>query len=328
MPKGTDQSVLYDGTDAPVGGARTTSKGTKAYLWVPGPDEKGPAGVFGDGVFTISGWVRCEAGSGYFRLFSRKNGYQGTGWEVESKSGSMTTLTARGDASNKDVSFSLSGDGLRKTWVHLAVVYDKENLYFYANGEPIVPQGNDKINPATDNDLPFSIGCNSNGSEKFPQGAFDECRLMGGAASADWVKAEHDTVANRGFLAYNKAESLALEEPLRLTAFRSSAVADASADFMAYVKGLGEGATSATLNLAYGFDAASLGRTQEVGRIDQAGRAEFRLSRLQPGRTYFVRLVVSNDLEQSIESADVLRVKTAVSPDWFGEPGLNQTFFT
>ena len=328
MPKGTDQSVRYDGTDAPVGGARTTSKGTKAYLSVPSPDEKGPAGVFGDGVFTISGWVRCEAGSGCFRLFSRKDNYQGTGWEVESNNGSMTKLTARGDSSNKDVPFELPGDGLRKTWVHLACVYDKENLYVYANGKPIVLQGNDKINPATDNDLPFSIGCNSNGSEKFPQGAFDECRLMGGAASADWVKAEYDTVDNRDFLAYNKAESLALEEPLRLTTFRSSSVADASADFMAYVKGLGEGATSATLNLAYGFDAASLGRTQEVGRIDQAGRAEFRLSRLQPGRTYFVRLVVRNNLEQSIESADVLRVKTAVSPDWFGEPGLNQTFFT
>ena len=175
--------------------------------------------------------------------------------------------------------------------------------------------------------LGLAIGCNSNGKEPCVQGAFDECRLMGGAASADWVKAEYDTVSNQGFLAYAEAESLAPDPTLRLTAFRSSAVADTSADFMAYVKGLGEGAASATLTLEYGFDAASLDRTQEVKTIYQAGGEEFCLSRLQPGRTYFVRLVVRNNLDQSIES-DVLRVKTAVVPEGFGEPGLNQTFFT
>ena len=330
-----DQSVLYDGSDAPVGGARTTAKSTakdkKSYLSVPlrltDSDDCDPAGVFNDGVFTISGWVRCVAGSGCFRLFSRKDNWEGPGWEVESKSNSMTTFTARGHANSRTVTFSLPSPGLYQTWMHLAFVYDNEDLYVYTNG---AWSAEGKIDPATDNGLAFSIGCNSNGKEPCVQGAFDECRLMGGAASADWVKAEYDTAANPGFLAYDKAERLAssADSTLRLTSFRSSAVADASADFTAYVSGLGEGAASATLNLAYGFDAASLCRTQEVGRIDQAGRAAFSLSRLQPGRTYFVRLVVSNNLGQSIKSADVLRVKTAVSPDWFGEPGLNQTFFT
>ncbi len=330
-----DQSVLYDGSDAPVGGARTTAKSTakdkKSYLSVPlrltDSDDCDPAGVFNDGVFTISGWVRCVAGSGCFRLFSRKDNWDGPGWEVESKSNSMTTFTARGHANSRTVTFSLPSPGLYQTWMHLAFVYDNEDLYVYTNG---AWSAEGKIDPATDNGLAFSIGCNSNGKEPCVQGAFDECRLMGGAASADWVKAEYDTAANPGFLAYDKAERLAssADSTLRLTSFRSSAVADASADFTAYVSGLGEGAASATLTLEYGFDAASLDRTQEVWTIDQAGRAAFSLSRLQPGRTYFVRLVVRNNLGQSIKSADVLRVKTTVSPDWFGEPGLNQTFFT
>ena len=317
----TSESVRYDGDDAPVGGARTTAKTSKAYLSVPSPDACGH-----DGVFTISGWVRLEAANGYTRLFSRKTTYTGTGWEVESNNGSMTTFTARGKDATPSVTFSLPASGLLTNWVHLALVYDKETLSVYGNGEPLA-QG--AIRQAQDNGLPFSIGCNSNGTEAFAKGAFDECRLMGGAALADWVKAEHDTAANRGFLAYDVAESLAsaADPTLRLTAFRSSAVADGCADFMAYVSGLGEGAASATLTLSYGFDAASLGRTQEVGTIDRAGRTEFRLSRLQPERTYFVRLVVRNDLGQSLESG-VLRVKTAVSPDGFGEPGLNQTFFT
>ena len=329
----TDQSVLYDGSDAPVGGARTTANNNnkKSYLKVPlkvtDSDACDPAGVFKDGVFTISGWVRCVAGYKCFRLFSRKDNWNGPGWEVESESYSMTTFTARGNANSRKVTFSLPSPGLYQTWMHLAFVYDNEDLYVYTNG---AWSAEGKIDPATDNKLAFSIGCNSNGNEPCVQGAFDECRLMGGAASAYWVKAEYDTAANPGFLAYEKAESVAssADSTLRLTSFRSSAVADASADFTAYVSGLGEGAASATLTLEYGFDAASLDRTQVVKTIDQAGRAEFSLSRLQPGRTYFVRLVVSNNLGQSIKSADVLRVKTTVSPDWFGEPGLNQTFFT
>ena len=329
-PKGeTSESVRYNGSDAPVGGARTTATNKMSYLSVPlqvsSSDACDPAGVFKDGVFTISGWVRCESASGHFRLFSRKAQYEGPGWEVESNGGSMTKFTARGDANDRTVTFSLPSPGLHQNWVHLAFVYDNEDLYVYANGERCA-QG--KIDPATDNGFKFSIGCNSNGTDKFAMGAFDECRLMGGAAPADWVKAEHDTAANRGFIAYDMAEILASADPtLSLMVFRSSAVGDASADFMAYVSGLGEGAASATLTLEYGFDAASLNRTQEVKTIYQAGGEEFCLSRLQPGRTYFVRLVVRNNLDQSIESS-VLRVKTAVSPDWFSEPGLNQTFFT
>ena len=330
-PKGeTSESVRYDGDDAaPVGGARTTSKGTKAYLSVPlrvtDSDACDPAGVFKDGVFTISGWVRCESASGPFRLFSRKAQYEGSGWEVESNGGSMTKFLVRGHANDRNFTFTLPSPGLLKNWMHLAFVYNKEDVYVYANGERCAKG---KIAPATDNGLAFSIGCNSNGSDAFAKGAFDECRLMGGAAPADWVKAEHDTAANRVFLSYDMAEILASADPtLSLTAFRSSAVADASADFMTYVSGLGKGAASATLTLEYGFNAASLDRTQEVKTIYQAGGEEFCLSRLQPGRTYFVRLVVRNNLDQSIKSS-VLRVKTAVSPDAFSEPGLNQTFFT
>ncbi|MDY3229578.1 MAG: LamG-like jellyroll fold domain-containing protein [Kiritimatiellia bacterium] len=327
-PKGeTSESVRYDGSDAPVGGARTTAKttNTKTYLKVPDSGACDPAGVFKDGVFTISGWVRCESKSGFFRLFSRKDQYEGSGWEIESRNDEdLRVFLVRGHANNPNFTFTLPSPGLLKNWMHLAFVYDREDVYVYANGDLIKK---DDIAPATDNGLAFSIGCNSNGSDAFAKGAFDECRLMDGAASADWVKAEHATAANRGFLAYDMAEILASADPtLTLTAFRSSSVTDASADFMAYVSGLGKGAASATLTLEYGFDAASLDRTQEVKTIDQAGGEEFCLSRLQPGRTYFVRLVVRNNLDQSIES-DVLRVKTVVSPDAFSEPGLNQTFF-
>ena len=194
-PKGeTSESVRYDGSDAPVGGARTTAKTSKAYLSVPSTDACGH-----NGVFTISGWVRLEATSGYARLFSRKENYTGSGWEVEAQNGSMKAFTAGGNAANRNVSFTLPESGLYQNWVHLAFVYNTTTLSVYTNGAWSV---DGTIDQAYDNGLPFSIGCNSNGSEAFARGAFDECRLMGGAASADWVKAEYDTVAQADFLGY------------------------------------------------------------------------------------------------------------------------------
>ena len=320
-PKGnTANSVRYTGDDAPVGGARqTATSAERGYLSVPSYSTLG----FGD-TFTISGWIRFDGVNGYPRLFSRKRNYnEGPGWEIEMSNNSYTSFNGRGN-NQAGINGTFPGKGFNQTWVHVAVVYSGATLTVYGDGA-LVKSG--AITAADDVDYDLSFGCDSNGDEAYVRGQYDECRLMGGAASADWVKAEYDTVSNQGFLAYAEAESLAPDPTLRLTAFRSSAVADTSADFTAYVKGLGEGAASATLTLEYGFDAASLDRTQEVKMIDQAGRAEFSLSGLQPGRTYFVRLVVRNNLGESIES-DVLRVKTAVVPEGFGEPGLNQTFFT
>ena len=57
-----DQSVRYDGDDAPVGGARTTSKGGNngnAYLVVPNYDA-----LQCGGTFTFSGWMRLTGSCG------------------------------------------------------------------------------------------------------------------------------------------------------------------------------------------------------------------------------------------------------------------------
>ena len=92
---------------------------------------------------------------------------------------------------------------LQNNWAHIVLVYSNSTLSVYQNGEHVKSAN---IDNATDNALPLSIGCNSNGSETYIQGAFDECRLLDAVASADWVKAEYATQTSAAFLTYGAAK--------------------------------------------------------------------------------------------------------------------------
>ena len=74
------------------------------------------------------------------------------------------------------------------------------------NGGEVV--GNGTVTEATDNQLPLSIGCNSNGNNGHIQGAFDECRLLDAVASADWIAAEYATVASATFVTAGDVEEI------------------------------------------------------------------------------------------------------------------------
>ena len=144
--------------------------------------------------------------SGYPRLFSRKNGYtDNNGWEIEMLENSYTTFNARGINNSKRV-YRGTLPTLQNSWVHVALVYDGANLTVYGNGGETSSSA--QIDAATDNAKPLSFGCDSDGDESYVIGQFDECRLLKGAASADWVKAEYDTVKQAGFLTYGEARSL------------------------------------------------------------------------------------------------------------------------
>lgn len=192
-----------------VGAGRTTATAAaKGYLSVANYNALGYGGSF-----TVSGWVRLTACVAYPRLFSRKNSYtDGNGWEIEMSNGSTVNFSARGASSGGP------GGALPETknnWVHVALVYNGTSLVVYGNGAKV--SNNTTIAAATDNGLPLSIGCNSNGSETYVQGAFDECRLLGGAASADWVAAEYNQVANAAFLGYGEAAPVGGDTALRIS---------------------------------------------------------------------------------------------------------------
>ena len=199
---GASVSIRYAGVDAPVGHARQTGdSATKCYLSVSSYNSFN----VGD-TFTISGWVRLtENVANNPRLFSRKETYNSdNGWEVEMVTASPTQFNVRGGARDKDTCKGAFNPTLKDNWTHVAFVYDGQMCYVYSNGYELV---SGSITRATDNNLPLSIGCDSDGSEANIRGAFDECRLLDVVASADWIAAEYETVMNALFLSNSGVQS-------------------------------------------------------------------------------------------------------------------------
>ena len=159
-------------------GRQTATAAAKGYLSVPNYDRFGLGNTF-----TMSGWVKMTACTAYPRVFSRKANYtDSNGWEMEMSSGSMANFGARG--SNNPSYSGTFNPALNTAWSHLVLVYDGATLTVYQNGAQIKTGA---ITAATDNGLALSFGCDSDGSETYLQGAFDECRLMDGTATADGV---------------------------------------------------------------------------------------------------------------------------------------------
>ena len=160
-------------------GRQTATAAAKGYLSVPNYDRFGLGNTF-----TMSGWVKMTACTAYPRVFSRKANYtDANGWEMEMNNGSMATFGARGINNSPGYSGTFS-PSLQNAWSHLVLVYDGATLTVYQNGAQVKTGA---ITAATDNGLALSFGCDSDGSETYLQGAFDECRLMDGTATADGV---------------------------------------------------------------------------------------------------------------------------------------------
>ncbi len=196
-PKGdVNFSVAVDG---PIGNGRQTATETKGYLSIANYEDFGVDGSKVGSSFTVSGFVKLSAVTGYPRLFSRKNAYtDANGWEIEMSNGKSKDFSARG-SKNPTYNGTFQKD-LKGGWSHVALVYNDTNLKVYQDGV-LIKDGT--INAAVDNALPMSIGCNSNGSEAYVQGSFDECRLIDAVLSADWLKAEFDQ-SNAEFVTYDR----------------------------------------------------------------------------------------------------------------------------
>lgn len=327
---GKSASVRYSGTDAPVGAARTTSSSSSSgtngggYLSVPSYDDQNVGGSF-----TISAWVRMSGESGavggnrWPRLFSRRNTYNAAGgWETQVRSGSYTLIDAQGGVYSADCTIAaLPSTGLCAEWRHIAYVFDDTKISIYGDGS-LLASG--KISAATDNGNPLSIGSNSNGSESCLMGSFDECRLMRGAASADWVAAEFATVKDADFLSYGMADT-GDSGALAIAVAHVKAFGDNYADVTVGLSGLGDGAKSATVKVLCGNGEDELSEAVTTN-VAERGLMTLRVRRLLPSNPYVIKVTVVNDKGEEV-SAPVISLVTASSPDMFLRPGLFQTFY-
>ncbi|MBQ6136270.1 MAG: DUF2341 domain-containing protein [Kiritimatiellae bacterium] len=203
-------SVRYSGTDAPAGHARQAGTSVKSYLSIPSYDSFEVGGSF-----TMSGWVRMYeiANNTSPRLFSRKDSYNSNnGWEIEMAKSDASFLirgAARDNGSDK-IGGGKFNPSLKNKWTHVALVFDGASCSVYSNGYELV---SGTVTATSDNNLPLSIGCDSDGSEANMRGAFDECRLLDAVASADWIAAEYATVASDTFVTTGDVEEAGGETP-------------------------------------------------------------------------------------------------------------------
>ena len=278
-----------------------------SYLSVPSYDSKS----VGD-TFAISGWVSIGSGQtgsdNDARLFSRKENYQNThGWEVLWKT--SDEIHVRGAASGDNIKVTgrvYAGNG----WKHVFIVYDGKNSVFYENGA----QKGSKTGgtAATENGRPLAIGgyANDNGSQLL--GSVDECRLLDAVPSADWVKAEYDSMNDAAFLTAGEAESYG--ELVDLMAGLSvSDVSYTNATIGVSIGSLGSDAESANVlvQLAATSDFASPVWSTTYSVIE-AGLRTFAVSELETNTTYFARVLVTNSLDDAVSSGPVLF--TTLSP--------------
>ena len=156
--------------------------------------------------FSFSGWFRAndiQADASPRLVSCMTSFYDNGGWEI-SATGADTVSVRTGT----DGFLSLASVPCARTlvgeWSLLNFSFDGSTLRVYQNG---VELGDGfPITPVAINNVPLSFGCDSDGDAYSWNGQYDELRLYREPASADWAKAEYDTVANPGFLAYGSVD--------------------------------------------------------------------------------------------------------------------------
>ena len=89
-------------------------------------------------------------------------------------------------------------------WRFVTLAYDGNALTVFGDGTPVAQGNVSSVSP--DNGLPLSLGCDSDGTEAYFRGVFDEARLRRGASSPEWVAAEYASVREPGFATYSKGD--------------------------------------------------------------------------------------------------------------------------
>jgi hypothetical protein len=186
--------------------------------------------------------------------------------------------------------------------MHQVFVFDGTAVRSYRDG--VLAVSGTLRSAATDNGAALGIGNGNTGGNVYQfAGSFDECRLKKGSVSADWVKAEYDTVKTAGFLTYGDAMQSG-DAPLFVAAVvDDDKVTKHTASVTCAVSSLGPGATKADVSLKYWIDGDATTNTVDLGSLTEKGSLTANLENLAPGTTYCVQIVATNDKSETDESA-------------------------
>lgn len=294
--------------------------------------------------FHASFWMRAKGVVEWANLICRRKGDQGTGWgfSFHSKDGNVPKLMrvyAGGTSPATSSGTYNLGATLSKTddvWKKIDVVWkyasnnNAQVADLYLNGAYV--ETVTCIETANQQDTDIGIGCSTqdsyNSSDTNKKGRrvnaeMDEVRLGAFVPSADWIAADYATQSSTSFLTAGMAQPYE-ETGDPIAGVQVSDVAYTNATVTVTVVKRGGTATTAdvTMELSESNDFSSpVWTTQYIVNTDNDVR-DFDPTGLAFGVTYYVRAVISNDVD-TVLTTPMVSFTTLVP----GAPSGTATFY-
>ena len=186
-------ATITDACEAKAGKVGDGRWQPKLALRIPSYDAQNVGGTF-----TASGWFYMDERTAYESFFNRKKAWnEGKGWQSNMQSSDKNIFVAGSDTTTSTAwNF---GSSVKGRWIHFALVYNGTKVSLYENG---VKVGNDvTIIAVQDNGRELVVGSSITGT-------LDEIRIRDAVGSADWVKADYDTVTVADFVTAGTTEIL------------------------------------------------------------------------------------------------------------------------
>ena len=280
---------------------------------------------------SVSGWYK-RSNSGNTVITAANVGAWG--------GGGFLALVEGGSYFSVAVSSTHQGTGgqgalVKDVWGHLAFACDGSNVSSYFNGSGIYSGSKGKT-MSDPGETYWAIGSYSAAGNDGFIGDMDEVRFFNGVASADWFKAEYDSVADpASFVSLSPAESLDVDLPRfgALSATDENGVATFS---VALDRPAFGGAAPTSVSVFYGTDGENwtelpLGATNEVGTLTGTasgltGNARYlwyaSASATQDASTKEATSSQRSFVTRALDPAGTYKSFTA-TVDWDGEPVEN-----
>lgn len=252
--------------------------------------------------FTVSGWIKYEPNAGqnpgYDRIFSRKSSYNTSdGREITLKDNNDTQTDARGSSGTANAQ-TIAASIKAGNWIHVAYAFNSTTVTTYSDGQL---RGSGSIAQVIDNDLRLVFGNNAAFNEVDFKGKMDEIRLLDAVPSADWIRAEHDTVAsNATFATYGTVENVDATLPA-IFSLSPAAIQGTLADAVGQLASTGTSAAAVFLHWGTTDGATNIvdwTTTVDLGTLDP-GVFTNTLSPLAYGATYHYRHSATNSSGRS-----------------------------
>ena len=260
--------------------------------------------------FTASFWVRPQNNAQWWYFITRKASDPGPGWGLqngsEGNSSSFTVFRAYGGTETDTQCMNLTGvTALEKQkWVKLDAVWMTDKTFkLYVNGA--FAKQDTLVNQASNGDqTKLSLGgamAPTSSSSKNGRGVYgdmDEIRLRAGALDPNWIAADYATVTNETFLTAGTAEEYeANNNPQVGLQVSDVGYTNATVTVTVHSRGTGAALADVMVEVSVSTDFASpLWTASYTVNADDDVRA-FSPPGLTFGSTYYVRTVVSNNLD-------------------------------